>query len=161
MLDPANPPERVLFDTGALLGAIDEANNADQACKDALDHLLRLGRTVGIASATIAEVLRHDGAFDRRLPKMGSFETLAFDKRAAEIVGAKLPMAVLRDAPTRPMTCMKLDAVIVGTAVRWNYGLIIYRDTDIPGLAARAGIQACTPEQIIPVDLFAGKRSRP
>src|SRR5258705_8150032 len=112
VMDPRKLPSRALIDTGVLTRALDDLLPDAKAsvCKEFYNAMLSQGHEILIAAPTIAEIIRKDG--NRTVPRTRQIEVVAFDDVAAEILGRRLPMDVLKEIRDRrgvTLTHLKYD----------------------------------------------------
>jgi len=93
------------------------------------------GRKLWVAAPTVAEVIRHKGS---ATPRVRGIAVVAFDDRAAELLGARMPMAKMHEAKTLTglsLSYLKYDAMIVACAIRIGVPVVVSLDGDHPVLA--------------------------
>ena len=150
-IDPDLLPARALFDTGVLIRALRQKQDADSIpCQDLFDAMLANGREIIVAAPTLAEMYRAmpQGAKPKPLPRFPGVEVIAFDERAARVVGAELPMGVLRKTNTAagtPLSYLKADAMIVACGKIGSVACIVALDADLHALAPQVGIAVRRP----------------
>jgi predicted nuclease of predicted toxin-antitoxin system len=90
-------------------------------------------------------VIRKDGK--RTVPRTTGIEVVAFDQLAAEILGRRFPMAVLKEIMRSgtTMSHFKYDAMIVACAVRYSAECIVALDDDFAPLGAHVGMSVYHP----------------
>jgi predicted nucleic acid-binding protein len=150
-MDPNKLPRVALIDTGVLTRAIgDLAPDADtSACRGFYDAMLDNARLILIAAPSIAEVIRKDGK--RTVPRTSGIEVVAFDQVAAELLGRRFPMAVLKELVRAgtTMTYFKYDAMIVACAMRYSAECIVALDDDFATLGAHVGMPVYHPSHFL------------
>jgi hypothetical protein len=102
-----------------------------------------------LATPIIAEVLRGQ---PQPIPRTKSLIPVAFDSRAAEILGLEIPVEVLRSESTRTghsRTYLKYDAMIVACAKRWAAECIVALDGDHGVLAQHVRIPVSHPRDFL------------
>lgn len=149
-IDPGKLPQRALLDTGVVIRALGDrpGDTSSQACEAFWSAMLENDRQIVIASPTIAEMIRQDGG-KRGIPRRRGVEVVAFDDRAAELLGLALPFAVLQatiKATGLPKDYIKYDALIAACAKRYRATHIIALDGDYTGLAAKLALLCKKPE---------------
>jgi len=117
------------------------------ACVDFCDRMARSGsRRLFVAAPTITEVTRYKG---KEVPLVPGISVVAFDERAATLLGMKLPALALAewrdDLPARTVACLKYDALIVGCALRIPNCAFVSMDKGQLALATRVGLAAHHP----------------
>jgi predicted nucleic acid-binding protein len=121
VIDVSRLPQRALFDTGVVIRALGERPNDPRSplCEALWEAMVENGRDILIAAPSIAEMIRQDGKGE--IPHRRGVEVVAFDARAAELLGRKFPERVLTLERTNtglPKHYIKYDAMIVACAVR-------------------------------------------
>lgn len=150
MIDTSRLQDRSLLDSTILIAAWSERKDpAREACIALVSEMENLGHEMLVAAPTIAELLRGDQALE--LPRRKSFVPVAFDTKAAEILGRELPKSVLqrvKDESGRNYQYVKYDAMIAACAKRHNASCIISTDLDMPKLAKTLGLACFTPDDL-------------
>lgn len=151
-MDPSKLPGRALIDTGLLTRAMGDLppDEFTPNCKDFYEAMLANGRDLLIAAPTVAEIIRKDGK--RQIPRTARIEVVAFDAVAAEILGRRMPMDVLktiRDQLGTDLTHLKYDALIVACAARYKADCIVALDGHFPPLAATVDIDCFPPSHYL------------
>ena len=141
---------RAMVDTNVfmrgLLGAYPNEPKAKQ-CKAFCDAMLDNGKTILVSAPTLAELIRHDG---KRIPRIKGVEVIAFDERAAELLGLHLPQAKLNNAKTATnlsLTYLKYDAMIFACAIRGKAQEFVTTDPDHHPLASNTNILVRHPSE--------------
>jgi len=117
-----NLPRQCLVDTGVLIRALRQ--NSDvyaKSCRAFWDSMIDAKNQILIAAPTLAEVLR--GNPKTKIPSTRSIRVIPFDRKAAELLGHKLPVTVTKTAAKKSglsHTYFKYDAMIVACAKRWG-----------------------------------------
>jgi len=146
-MDPSKLPGRALIDSGVLTRALGDlpSDSDTPACRDFWQAMLAAERDILIAAPSVAEVIRLNGT--RSVPRSPQIEVVAFDQVAAEILGRRFPMAVLKQLKHAgtTLTHFKYDALIVACAVRHNADCIVALDPDIFILAQHTGLPSYQP----------------
>lgn len=160
-IDPESLPARCLIDTGVLIRALGQFQDDDAAvCRDFFDEMIACGQRMLIAAPSIAEMLR---GRPQPLPRTKSLIPVAFDVRAAELLGLEIPVAVLRSESSmsgHSRTYLKYDAMIVACAKRWAAECIVALDNDHRILAKHVDMPVRHPREFLrkQVDIpFDGK----
>lgn len=148
-IDASALPETCLVDTGVLIRALWQRNDDETpACHAFFDAMLSaVGRLMLVAAPTVAEMLRGN---PQPLPRTRSLLVVPFDLRAAELLGAEMPVEVLRAHRAHdevPLSYLKYDAMIVACARRWEADCIIALDTDHVMLARHVGLPVLHPRE--------------
>lgn len=151
-IDPALLPARALFDTGVLIRALRQRNDAHSLqCQQLFDAMLEAGHDIIVATPTLAEIYRglpQDPVKPKPPPKFPGLEIVSFDERAAIIVGTLLPQSVLKETKSKtgtPLSYLKADAMIVACGVVGKASCIVSLDADHHELATAAGIPMKRP----------------
>jgi predicted nucleic acid-binding protein len=148
MIDISRLPERPLVDSTILIAAWSERKDpARETCLSLLTELENRGSEMLIAAPTIAELLR--GEHPIELPRRKSFVPVAFDTRAAELLGRDLPRSVLqrvKEESGRVYQYVKYDAMIAACAKRYGATCIISTDLHMPKLAKHLDLPCFVPE---------------
>jgi predicted nucleic acid-binding protein len=143
-------PARCLVDTGVLIRALSQFDDKQAAvCRDFFDAMVACGKQMLLAAPVIAEVLR---GRPQPLPRTKSLIPVAFDSRAAEILGLEIPVAVLRSESPKSghsRTYLKYDAMIVACAKRWAAECIVALDDDHGVLAHYVEIPVRHPRDFL------------
>src|SRR5690242_16401802 len=110
MIDKEKLPKTAMVDTGVFLRFLGARPDDPDApiCRAFCEAMLERGNVLYVAAPTLAEIIRKNG---ERAPRIKGVVVVPFDDRAAEILGAKMPMPALRDA-------RKVDAMIMACAAR-------------------------------------------
>lgn len=129
MIDPAKLPQRVMLDTNILYYAFDKPTGREQEApsRELWAALVKHKRTILIAAPTLAEFLRQGG----EIPAVHNIEHIAFDARAAQLVGAALPGPVIAQSQQQAgitKAAMKFDTLIMGCAIRGRADALITYD---------------------------------
>lgn len=148
-IDASSLPEKCLLDTGVLIRALRQRSDADtSACRAFFDAMVNSnGKRMLVAAPTVAEMLR---GHPRPLPRTRSLSVVPFDLRAAELLGTKMPISVLKAQRfdiNLPLSYLKYDAMIAACAKRWEAECIVALDTDHVVLARHVGLPVCHPRQ--------------
>jgi predicted nucleic acid-binding protein len=153
VIDVEGLPSSMMLDTGVLLRALGHrpTDAKSAVCRDLLTEAVARGRRILVAAPSLAEITRgrpETGATPHPVPRSRNLVVVAFDQRAAEVAGAKLPIDVLREFANQdgvPLTYLKYDALIVASAVRWGAACLVTVDAK---MKARYGhlIDVRTPE---------------
>ncbi|PCH53994.1 MAG: hypothetical protein COC22_01200 [Flavobacteriaceae bacterium] len=147
MMDPKRLPNRCLMDTGVLIRALRQREDADTAdCTDFFEAMVTLGNTILIAAPTLAEVLRERP--ETVIPSTRHVVVVPFDRRAAEMLADKMPTATQRAqaaATNVSRSYIKYDAMIAACAGRWDAKVIIALDGDHRKLAPKVGLESRPP----------------
>lgn len=148
-IDPGLLPESALLDTGVLIRALgDRPHDAvSPACVEFFKAMQETKRDILIAAPTFAELLR--GRRGTPLPVMEGVTTVAFDGRAAELLGEAFPMDLLNEFKKKlgdPLAYYKYDAMIVASAERWGAKCIVALDDGVLRLAKERKLRGETPD---------------
>ena len=151
-IDPDHLPDRALFDTGVLIRALRQNKDKDSlACCELFDAMLKEKKTVLVATPTLAEIYRGLPSGTKPPPKpphIAGVEIIAFDERAAEVVGTRLPMNVLKSTKTdsgTPLSYLKADAMIIACGVVGQATCVVALDEDHHVLAGAVGLDVRKP----------------
>lgn len=146
-IDVAALPDTCLVDTGVLIRALRQRSDDETpACHAFFDAMVDSGVSrMLVAAPTVAEMLRGN---PQPLPRTRSLLVVPFDLRAAELLGAEMPVEVLRAHGAHdalPLSYLKYDAMIVACAQRWDADCIVALDTDHVRLARHVGMPVVHP----------------
>ncbi|MGB1274795.1 MAG: hypothetical protein ACPG77_03510, partial [Nannocystaceae bacterium] len=117
-----------------------------KSCRMFWDSMLDAKNQILIAAPTLAEVLR--GNPKTKIPSTRSIRVIPFDRKAAELLGHKLPVTLTKTAAKESgfsHTYFKYDAMIVACAKRWGAEVIIALDSDHASLAGHVGLAVKAP----------------
>jgi predicted nucleic acid-binding protein len=120
------------FALGPSTGRVEEAPS-----RELWEALVAHKRDILIAAPTLGECLRGG----HKVPLVRNVEIIAFDRPAAELLGAGLPMSVLKQLKSLggpPLTHLKFDALIIACAVRGRADYLVTYDPDMAKLQADA-----------------------
>jgi predicted nucleic acid-binding protein len=149
MIDISRLPLRPLVDSTILIAAWSNRRDADhQTCVDFLESMELADREMLVATPTIAELLRGSAI---ELPRRKSFVPVAFDQRAADILGRELPKSILQKVKEETgarYQYIKYDAMIAACARRYNATCIVSSDPHLPRLARPLSLTCVTPNEL-------------
>jgi len=149
-IDPDLLPEKCLLDTGVLIRALGQRQDAEsEVCRDFFDAMLLAKKIILVAAPTVAEMLRGN---PQKLPRTRSIIVVAFDREAAELLGTEIPVAVLKETAKTtglPHTYMKFDGMIVACAKRWQADCIVALDSDHTKLASHISMTVNHPRDFL------------
>jgi len=149
-------PKTALVDTGVFLRFLGDKSEEPKsiACKAFCQAMLDSHRELFIAAPTITEVTRWKGS---KLPRARGITVVAFDDRAAELLGTKGPentiTTIMQDTgATR--NCIRYDFMIAACAARAHADVLVSLDKDIPKICSYMGIIYKKPEEYEEVSLL-------
>jgi predicted nucleic acid-binding protein len=149
-MDPKSLPNRCLVDTGVLIRALGQFQDEHaQVCRDFFDEMIVHDKRMLVAAPSIAEMLRGQ---PQPLPRTKCLVPVAFDSRAAELLGLEIPVDVLRShssATGHSRTYLKYDAMIVACAKRWEAECIVALDGDHGLLAQHVNVVVRHPREFL------------
>lgn len=119
-------------------------------CKAAMQALLDEGIDVLVSACTYAEVVRW-GHY-QSVPRFTGVIPVAFDEPAAEKLGKHFPMKLLEKIKAETgtsKTCLKLDSMIVASAIRYGVGFHLSKDADHVRLCETAGLPCFSPRAFL------------
>jgi len=114
------------------------------------DAMIDAGHRLLIAAPTIAEILRKQG---QPMPRYKGIEIVAFDLKAAELWGERMPFANLIEAPAKGglgKDYWKYDAMIMACVIRGKAAVFVTLDADCHKLAQGAKIRVAHPNERMP-----------
>lgn len=124
-IDPKLLPAVAAVDTGVILRALGEINDAEAAQCKAFWKAMVEGdehRVIHIAMPSYAEILRHkDGKAGVRVPRTPRVVVVPADDRVAVVIAEKMPMNTVvrfKDGERCPQAYIHYDALILACAVR-------------------------------------------
>jgi predicted nucleic acid-binding protein len=136
------------FALGPSTGRVEEAPS-----RELWDALVAHKRDILIAAPTLGECLRGG----HKVPLVRNVEVISFDRPAAVLLGAGLPMSVLKQIKNLggpPLTHLKFDALIMACAVRGRSDYLVTYDPDMAKLQAEAITGDFKKLQIVTPDFF-------
>lgn len=146
-IDPKLLPKRALLDTMVLSRVLgNEAEEDAGASRAFFDAMLASGKTILVATPSLAEHLRRPGAPD--VPHVRGIEVVAFDRAAVKVVAEKLPIdavKALATAGTGERLCLKVDSMVVACAVRHRADVVLTTDKGVRKLCERCGMKCAEP----------------
>ncbi|PRQ07838.1 type II toxin-antitoxin system VapC family toxin [Enhygromyxa salina] len=149
-IDPESLPARCLVDTGVLIRSLGQFEDEHtQVCRAFFEQMIVKGQRMLVAAPSIAEMLRGQ---PQPLPRTKSLIPVAFDSRAAEVLGLEIPVAVLRSESSitgHSRTYLKYDAMIVACAKRWGATCIVALDGDHRVLAKYVEMPVRHPREFL------------
>lgn len=147
MMDPSLLPARALIDTGVLIRALRQKDDAfTEDCFEFVEAMIQENNRVLIAAPTLAEVLRGDPS--TKLPATEHVQVVPFDRKSAEVLGNDMHIQVqkVKAAETGlPVTYVKYDAMIMACAAAFGAKAVISLDKDHRKLARYVNILCRTP----------------
>lgn len=142
-------PKTALVDTGVFLRFLGERPDEPKsiACKAFCKAMLDNDCELFIAAPTIAEITRWKGS---KLPRAKGITVVAFDERAAELLGTHGPVNTITEimketGETR--NCVKYDFMIAACAARAHADVLVSLDKDLPKICDHMKIPCKKPEE--------------
>jgi predicted nucleic acid-binding protein len=144
-----------MLDTSILIPAIgDKVRPSDDPASVAFDQAMLLAKkNILIAAPSASEFMRRSPK--EAIPRTKNVQIVAFDQRAADILGSKFPKEVLtvyRDSSARrqsPLHYIKYDAMIVACAVRHRARVFVSTDTDQCKIASAMALEVTKPSDYL------------
>lgn len=141
-------PKTALIDTGVLLrflgDRLDEPKTA--ACRAFCQAMLDRHHELFIAAPTITEITRWKGS---TLPRARGITVVAFDDRAAELLGVRGPESAITRVVQEtgaPRNYIRYDFLIAACAARAHADVVVSLDKDLPKICSHLGIACKRPE---------------
>lgn len=152
-------PATAMVDTGVFMRFLGERPEeaVSQACVQFCRAMVDAGNELFVAAPTIAEIMRRHG---RPIPRVKGVTVVAFDERAATLLGLGMPMAKLHELKTLSglsLSYLKYDAMIAACALRCAARVMVAIDGDHVALLRDLGISVRRPEDFVrkQVELFS------
>lgn len=146
-IDPSLLPKTACIDTGVMIRAIGECVDVDSvSSSELLEGLVHHRRPIFLPAPALAEILRRDAP---SVPLSPTITVVAFDAECARILGERLPDSAIRKAQSatgQPRQCLKVDAFIVATAIRYRAEVLVTVDPGMVQLAEHARIRCVHPQ---------------
>lgn len=164
MIDIFALPYRVMLDSSVLtITRLDSKHEEAPLCQAIYRELLKSGKVVLLPTPAIAEYIAAPPHVPP--PRQRNVEVVAFDDKAAAILGRDFPKRVFQARKEEGATgaTVKYDAMIVACAIRGLAGALISRDHRQLNLARDIGLDAYRPSDIRPSvqgDLFIQPATR-
>jgi predicted nucleic acid-binding protein len=122
-MDPKLLPDRCLIDTGVLIRALRQQQDANTVdCAAFVEAMVMAEKTVLIAAPTLAEVLRSKP--ETTVPATRHVVVVPFDRRTAELLGEKMPWTQYAEnilTFSKQVLAHKLDLPVIWEIVFNNY----------------------------------------
>jgi predicted nucleic acid-binding protein len=121
-----------MVDTGVFLRFLGARPGDPDApvCRAFCEAMLERGHVLYVAAPTLAEIIRQNG---EKAPRIKGIVVVPFDDRAAELLGARMPMPRLREAlaaPSMSLSALKYDAMIMACAARSKTSTLVTLDME-------------------------------
>jgi len=149
-------PRTALVDTGVFLRFLGDRPEEPKtiACRAFCKAMLDNHRELFIAAPTITEITRWKGS---KLPRARGITVVAFDERAAELLGIKGPENTITElmketGDTR--NCIRYDFMIAACAARAHADVLVSLDKDLPKICNHMSITHKRPEEYEEVSLL-------
>lgn len=149
-------PKNALIDTGVFLRFLGDRPDEPKsmACKAFCKAMLDNDCELFIAAPSIAEITRWRGG---KLPRAKGITVVAFDERAAELLGIRGPVNTITEimketGETR--NCVKYDFLIAACAIRAHADVLVSLDKDLPKICEPMKIPCKKPEEYEEVSLL-------
>jgi predicted nucleic acid-binding protein len=149
-------PKTALVDTGVFLRFLGERSDEPKsiACNAFCKAMLDNHREIFVAAPTIAEITRWKGT---KLPRARGITVVAFDERAAELLGIKGPVNTITEMMKETgesRNCIRYDFLIAACAVRAHADVLVSLDKDLPKICNHMSISCRKPEEYEEVSLL-------
>jgi predicted nucleic acid-binding protein len=130
MIDITSLPKTAMVDTGVFLRFLGARPDDPDApiCRAFCEAMLERGYVLYVAAPTLAEIIRQNG---EKAPRIKGIVVVPFDDRAAELLGARMPMPRLREAlaaSSMSLGALKYDAMIMACAARSKTSTLVTLD---------------------------------
>ena len=142
-------PNIALVDTGVFMRFLGEQQGDPKAiaCRAFCQSMLDSSRDIFIAAPTLAEISRLKGA---PIPRVRGITVVAFDDRAAEILGLRGPVNAITEIMQDTgfsRNCIRYDFMIAACAARAGADVLVSLDKDMPKICSHMGIAYKKPEE--------------
>lgn len=161
MIEVSRLPKTALIDTGVFLRFLGDMPQDAKApvCKAFCQAMLREQRELYIAAPTITEALRFNkNAGVRKLPPVKGIQVIAFDERAAILLGEKgseHTVTAIAQANKSTKNCIKYDFLIAACALRAKAEVLVAVDSDFDAICKCLGIPYKQPVHYEHMSLFS------
>ncbi|MDC0722549.1 hypothetical protein [Nannocystis bainbridge] len=140
-----------MVDTGVFMRFLGERPEepVSRECVKFCQAMCSTGRELFVAAPTIAELMRQRG---QPIPHVKGITVVAFDERAATILGLRMPMAKLHAVKTSTglsHTYLKYDAMIAACALRCNASTMVAIDGDHVALLRDLAVAVRHPKDFL------------